>query len=166
VGLTQAAREVIVIADAGPILHLFWVGAARWALPADPIHVVEAVWREIESHDAAALRDDRFIRTVVGTVALARAPAGLDPGETEAIALALTSEDPLVLCDEADARDACESLGIPVTGSIGLILRAVSDGRASRDCAQDTLRALPGSGRLHISAEILALALSALDGEP
>jgi len=38
---------VIVVADAGPILHLHWIGSLSWGLPATKIHVVEQVWLEI-----------------------------------------------------------------------------------------------------------------------
>lgn len=34
---------MIVVADAGPLLHLFWVGATAWALPPQEIAVVEDV---------------------------------------------------------------------------------------------------------------------------
>lgn len=41
-GNGQAISKVI-IADAGPLLHLFWVDALAWALPPQEIVVVEAV---------------------------------------------------------------------------------------------------------------------------
>jgi hypothetical protein len=53
---------VIIIADTGPILHLFWIEASSWALPAEPILVVREVWEEIEQHAPEALQDSRLVR--------------------------------------------------------------------------------------------------------
>ena len=39
-----------IVASAGPLLHLFWVGASFWALPPHRIDVVSEVWEEVESH--------------------------------------------------------------------------------------------------------------------
>jgi hypothetical protein len=53
---------VIVVADAGPILHLHWIGCLSWGLPPTPIHVVEQVWLEITQHAPQALDDPRLER--------------------------------------------------------------------------------------------------------
>lgn len=47
---------MIVIADAGPILHLYWVDAMSWALPPEAIDVVEEVWQEVGKHAPEALQ--------------------------------------------------------------------------------------------------------------
>jgi hypothetical protein len=56
---------VIVVADAGPILHLHWIGCLSWGLPPTPIHVVEQVWTEITQHAPQALADPRLEREPV-----------------------------------------------------------------------------------------------------
>lgn len=33
----------MIVADAGPLLYLFWVGASSWALPPPTIEVVSEV---------------------------------------------------------------------------------------------------------------------------
>jgi predicted nucleic acid-binding protein len=48
----------------------------------------------------------------------------LDPGEAEVIALALERRARLVLIDEFIGRKIAESLGLPITGSVGLLIRA------------------------------------------
>jgi hypothetical protein len=53
---------VIVVADAGPILHLHWIGCLSWGLPPTPIQVVEQVWTEIAQHALQALADPRLER--------------------------------------------------------------------------------------------------------
>src|ERR1043166_2389141 len=60
----------------------------------------------------------------VSAVDLQRVPAGLDAGEREAIALALGKADPLLIVDDAAARRCVTTLGIPFTGTLGLLVKA------------------------------------------
>ena len=48
----------------------------------------------------------------------------LDPGEAEAIALAMEMSADLILLDERDGRIAAERAGLRVTGLLGVLLRA------------------------------------------
>ncbi len=48
----------------------------------------------------------------------------LDRGEAEAIALALTLPDAELLIDEARGRKVAQKLGLPVTGTAGVLLEA------------------------------------------
>jgi predicted nucleic acid-binding protein len=102
---------VIIIADTGPILHLFWIEASSWALPPEPILVVREVWEEIERHAPEALQDSRLVRRdPLGTNP--DLPDALDPGERAAVALAIEIPGCLVLCDEREARRVCAELKI------------------------------------------------------
>ena len=67
-----------------------------------------------------ALREDKVARLLAAT---------LDPGEAEAIALALEVSADLILMDERDGRTAAERAGLQVTGVIGVLLRAKIDGK-------------------------------------
>jgi len=53
----------------------------------------------------------------------------LDRGESEAIALAVELSAEWVLLDERDARRAAKSLGLSVTGVVGILCRAWRDQR-------------------------------------
>ena len=53
----------------------------------------------------------------------------LDPGEAEAIALALEMSADLILVDERDGRSAAERAGLRVTGVLGVLLRAKNEGQ-------------------------------------
>jgi predicted nucleic acid-binding protein len=53
----------------------------------------------------------------------------LDPGEAEAIALALELSADLILLDGRDGRKDAEHAGLRVTGALGVLLRAKNDGR-------------------------------------
>lgn len=62
-----------------------------------------------------ALADDRQVRLLLPS---------LDRGEAEVIALALERKARLVLMDELIGRKIAESLGLAVTGSVGVLIRA------------------------------------------
>ncbi len=91
---------MIVVADAGPILHLHWIGCLSWGLPATKVHVVEQVWLEITQHAPQALADP---------------------------------------------------------------LEAARAGRATVAEARLALESLPNQGRLHVTRELLARAIAALE---
>ncbi len=50
----------------------------------------------------------------------------LGNGETQVLTLALESSDPLAILDDARARRMAATLGIPVEGTLGLLLGAAS----------------------------------------
>lgn len=56
----------------------------------------------------------------------------LGPGETEVLMLALESSDPIVILDDALARRSAETLKIPLTGIVGLLLDAKRVGLIER----------------------------------
>ena len=64
--------------------------------------------------------------------------AGIDAGEAEAIMLARSRQCP-VLVDDLAARRFAAGLGLEVTGSIGVVVRAVKVGLISRDEGLDAL---------------------------
>jgi predicted nucleic acid-binding protein len=56
-------------------------------------------------------------------------PYNLQPGETEALALALELPGSLLLVDDAQGRRAASALGIAYTGTLGVLLRAKAEGK-------------------------------------
>lgn len=69
----------------------------------------------------------------------------LDRGEAEAIVLALQTEASQVLLDEREGRRVAKSLGLNVTGVLGVLLRAQREGQlASLQKAMDDLRKRAG----------------------
>lgn len=64
--------------------------------------------------------------------------AGLDPGETEALHLA-HERDGSLATDDLAARTVANDLDIPVTGSLGVLVRTVHDGTLDRDDADTRL---------------------------
>ena len=58
--------------------------------------------------------------------------AGLGIGEREVLALAMEVDSPLVILDDALARRFAQRLNIPLTGTLGLLLKAKQQGRIER----------------------------------
>jgi predicted nucleic acid-binding protein len=65
----------------------------------------------------------------VKSIAVLPLAAGLGAGEREVLALALECEKPLVVLDDALARRFARRLSLPLTGTLGLLLRAKQSGR-------------------------------------
>ena len=75
---------------------------------------------------------------------MASGPPAVDPGEREAIALALATGATVVLDDRRGRRRA-RSLGVPLTGTLGVLLALHRAGHANRRFAED-LDALDATG--------------------
>ena len=111
------------------VLRLLFSG--RLYIP--PTVAVEAenatlVRQEVE----AALRDGWLVRVNMLPNEVAAAMQiqqgfGLDAGEAEAIALA-ASRGLVLVCDEKPGRAAAANLGVAVTGSMGVLYKAVETG--------------------------------------
>jgi predicted nucleic acid-binding protein len=66
---------------------------------------------------------------VTPNAALLQLAADLDRGEREVIAIAKQAADPLAILDDGLARRYARLLGIPFTGTLGVLLKAKSAGR-------------------------------------
>ncbi len=86
-------------------------------------------------------------------------PTTLDPGEAEAIALARAVAARLLLIDEQRGRAAARRLGLPVSGSLGVLLEAKAQGIIP--LVRPYLNQMLAQGRhigLQLQAQVLALA--------
>jgi predicted nucleic acid-binding protein len=100
------------------------------------IYIPPEVWREVSTSpkpfgtkETQQARVDGWLivqapRSLAQVISL---PFNLQPGETEALALALELPDPLLLVDDAQGRRAADALGIAYTGTLGVLLRAKSE---------------------------------------
>ena len=100
----------------------------------------------------------------VAMVTLLREDLGF--GESQAIVLAMEQAATCVLIDEAEGRQRATALGIPVVGTVGVLLRAKHDG-VIRELAP-VLRVLVEQHgfRLHPSIVAKVLAAAGESGEP
>jgi len=71
------------------------------------------------------LRDETWIRVVqIQNAKRTQAYVGLDTGESEVLVLAEEQNASLVLIDEQKARRFAERLGLPLSGTLGILLLA------------------------------------------
>lgn len=124
------------VADAGPLIHLSWV---------DRLGLLDGLFDEVLIPPAV---QDEVLATYPGTLGLDRLrtaldsgrirvlppvgptdPApGLDRGEAEALGLAQENHPCILLTDDSPARVEAARLGIPATGTVGILVRARTQG--------------------------------------
>ena len=78
----------------------------------------------------------------------------LDRGEAEAIALAIQVKAARILLDEREGRRVAKSLGLKITGVLGVLLRARLDGRISS--LRQAMVELQGKAGFRIGADLFA----------
>ena len=75
-------------------------------------------------------------------------------GDTALLAAAMSRSNVVVVTDDKPLRKACKALGIPVSGSIGIIIAAVEWGDLEPEEAKDVLVAMDEVGA-RLSASLL-----------
>ena len=120
-----------VVADTSPLQYLFQLGLID-LLPKlfGSVLVPKAVAHELavgrslggELPDPAGLGWAVLLSVVVPPAL--DAFDGLGPGEREVLSLALNRPGSLAILDDRAARRAARDLGIPITGTAGILLRA------------------------------------------
>ena len=114
-----------VVADASPLIALAQVNQ----LPLlerlfGEILVPPAVVREVELSLPAFIRERKLSRPIPAAVL----HASLDPGESEAISLALELGAERVILDERAARQLAHDLALPRIGVLGILLASKQKG--------------------------------------
>ena len=127
--------EATAIADSGPLICLARIGRIE-LLPRlfSKIFVPPEVWNEVtvrgQSHPGAYEVSQATWFTIQAPDSQLVRPLSIlvDAGEAEAIALAQTTPDCIILLDDSRARKIAERLNIKQIGTIGLLLRAKRSG--------------------------------------
>lgn len=84
------------------------------------------------------------VATVINTTLVGTLGIQIGPGEAEAIALALEVPTQRIILDDKKARNIAKHLGLPLTGTVAVIVQAKSAGLVSN--VRDVLDALAQSG--------------------
>lgn len=82
---------------------------------------------------------------------------GLGPGETSVLALALERAPAIAILDDAAARNCARTVGVPVIGTVGIIIRGKKNGLIPS--AAEAIKALRNVG-LHLEDKLIADALN------
>lgn len=121
------------VVNASPIITLAKVGHLHLLDQLASILVPEAVVREIAAgpdSDPArrALEDGWGTRSAPGEIPESVLEWGLGAGESAVLALTLENSSRTAVLDDAAARRCARTLGIPVLGTLAVVLRAKQAG--------------------------------------
>jgi predicted nucleic acid-binding protein len=123
---------VIVVADAGPLIHLAAIGRLELVAAVGDVLIPPGVYQEVVVigvglPGAREVSEATWISVVTPTrldLVNALLAGGLHRGESEAMALALERQADVLLIDERQGRLTAEAMGIRVIGTIGLVIAA------------------------------------------
>lgn len=128
---------MIVVADAGPLIHLAAIGQLELirSFAADVL-IPQAVFEEVVvvgaglpgSREVEACNWLRVVTPSRGDVVAALLGGGLHLGEAQAIAVAIELRADRLLIDERQGRLTAEAMGVSVIGSIGILIAAKAHG--------------------------------------
>jgi predicted nucleic acid-binding protein len=158
------------VSDSSPLIHLAKIEALELISRLySRILIPPAVWREVvEESDgrpgavemqkavAAGWMVKRAAKNETLVIALRQT---LDNGEAEAIALATELHPESVLLDDKLARQMARRLGVPVTGTLGVLLRAKQVGLIVE--LQSLITRLQSEGDYYIDPGLIERALLA-----
>ncbi|MFZ2393300.1 hypothetical protein [Rhodoferax sp.] len=161
----------MVVADAGPLIHLDELNCLSLLADFSEVRVPEAVWAEVLQHRPQALecRQVRWIKCsteVSQEVATLAQIYTLHAGEYEALNLCLTCPDAWLLTDDAAARLAAKALNIRAHGSLGLLIRAIRRQQLSKNQVINLLQQIPTQSSLHIRPGLLAEVIAQVTAAP
>ena len=124
--------SALVVADAGPLIHLDELDALDVLSDFNEILVPNAVWLEVQHHRPLALKHKKrkLIRQstppVIVQIKALTSLYTLHHGEREALTLCLKNNIRLLITDDTAARLAAKSLDIATHGTIGLLIKMQS----------------------------------------
>lgn len=151
-----------VVCDAGPLIHLDQLGCLGLLADFPRVLVPEAVWQEVSRHRRAALTQPgpSCERITPGAVRSAELEAlirllGLHRGEQEALQVAALHPGCVLLTDDTAARLVARNLGLPVHGTLGILIRAIRRKQKSKQEVLAILRSLPTTCTLHVRPSLL-----------
>lgn len=153
--------NAIVIADAGPLIHLDELDSLEILSDFGEIIVPDAVWHEVEHHRPQAMRNKEVSLIHKDVINFSPQVYALSPlytlhlGEQEALHLCLEHKNSLLLTDDTAARLAAKNIGVAAHGTLGVLVRAIRQKSRSKSEILTLLRAIPAKTTLHIRASLL-----------
>jgi predicted nucleic acid-binding protein len=160
------------VADAGPLIHLDELG---WLFVLESF---DTVWIPPEVEDEATRHRPQWKNVAPSNIRIetaAREAWGwwraktkfvqLDKGEQAALALWQRHQDAILLCDDLQARVVAQDFGIPVMGTLGLILRSAHLSLRPVSEVRAILLDLPKLSTLHLNPSLIERVLNSLPEE-
>ena len=163
--------RTLVVADAGPLIHLHELAALDVLSDYVTVFVPNAVWLEVQQH-----RPEALLQANVKLVR--RLPPALSPrinamaeiytlhnGEREALAVCLDQAINVLLTDDTAARLAAKSLNVSAHGTLGLLIRAVRQRLRTPSEVLALLSSIPQQTTLHIRPSLLNEVIARIKSE-
>jgi predicted nucleic acid-binding protein len=158
------------VSDSSPLIHLAKIEALELISRLySRILIPPAVWREVVEESDGRPGAAEMQKAVAAGWMVKRAAKNetlviafrqtLDNGEAEAIALATELHPESVLLDDKLARQMARRLGVPVTGTLGVLLRAKQVGLIVE--LQSLITRLQSEGDYYIDPGLIERALLA-----
>ena len=152
---------MIVVSDTSPVLNLARIGRLE-LLPLlyRQVLIPSAVYQDLPPAIDLASLTWLKVATAKGQNRVQELREDLDPGEAEAIVLAIECRVDLLLVDERRGRRTATAAGLTVTGLLGVVARAKQAGLI--DLAKPVLDELIHVARFWIGPELYAEVLEEL----
>ena len=148
---------MIVVSDTTPLISLLKTGRLDTLEKLfGEVRIPDAVFEELTSNprysdEAAAIRSFPYIDIIsvsdTDAVEQVSREDGLDLGESEAIVLTQEISADLLLMDEARGRDVARSMGLRITGTVGILLLSYERGILDKDEIKDCVERLRDANR-------------------
>jgi uncharacterized protein len=153
-----------VVSNTSPLTNLAVIGNLDWVREEfGRVAIPEEVWHELSALEhvegrraLAAAKDAGWIcveraenRALVQSLAM-----DLDAGESEALALAISTVADILIIDDSAGRRAAMHHGVAVTGALGIVLRAKKRGRIAS--MSEVMERLVTEAGFFISAKVRA----------
>jgi predicted nucleic acid-binding protein len=163
----------IVVINAGPLMALAKINMLHLLKDLyQRVYIPQSVYNEVvvkglqQGHEDAAtlalfLEKNAWQTTPVTSIPI-EVNANLDRGERDVIALALTLKANLVLMDEIFGRFNALELGLPLHGTLGILIEAYRHGNITADQLQFYFAELARRNDVWISRELTERLLSLL----
>jgi predicted nucleic acid-binding protein len=167
--MTEAVAA-IAVCDAGPLIHLDELDCLPLLADFSRVLVPERVWTETTQHRADVWNRAGFFPERIPDTGKVTAEIGvlarvlmLHSGEVAALQVARGVPGSLLLTDDTAARLAAKQIGVPVHGTIGILLRAIRRKQKTAMEVVELLRSLPERSTLHLTKNLLQEVLAAVE---
>jgi len=168
---------MIGITNASPLIYLGKIGAINLLAEVfDEIYTTSEVINEVIKKEMAPEKNvlEQFITTQVKVknpqnqnLTIKIASLQIHIGEASIIVLAeelsKNKEDPILIIDDLAAREVAIAMNLPITGTIGIILRATKQKFITKKRAKYLLDQLVFKTNFHLSAQVYAITINYLD---
>jgi predicted nucleic acid-binding protein len=170
-----ACRVPETVSDTGPVLHLQEIARLSALNTVAPLLLPDLVVEELARHGVTAARlleagidfTAREIEPLAWRQVLRDIAPEVQPADAQVFSLARESGfRSLVLTDDLALRRLLESHGSPVTGTVGILIRAYTGQILSRDEVELAFDALFRTSTLHLGRAFRAYLRSLLDDLP